>query len=93
MPRKAFYLNTKVCRYLPDVDKMFDFRGERVIQSVDESLQRLGVEYLDVVQVNIVDFKNVFVSVLRILYFYYPYCFPTNRHLQRVVYSRILVWC
>ena len=30
---------------------MFDFRGERVIQSVDESLQRLGVEYLDVVQV------------------------------------------
>ena len=30
---------------------MFDFRGERVIQSVDESLQRLGVEYIDVVQV------------------------------------------
>ena len=30
---------------------MFDFRGERVIQSVDESLQRLGIEYLDVVQV------------------------------------------
>jgi len=51
LPRKAFYLNTKVCRYLPDVEKMFDFRGERVIQSVDESLQRLGVEYLDVVQV------------------------------------------
>lgn len=51
LPRKAFHLATKVGRYEPEVDKMFDFRAERVIRSVDESLQRLGLEYVDVIQV------------------------------------------
>ena len=32
---------------------MFDFRAERVIRSVDESLQRLGLEYIDIIQVSI----------------------------------------
>ena len=56
IPRKAYYLNTKVCRYFPEPEKMFDFRGERVIQSIDESLHRLGVEYLDVAQVHDMEF-------------------------------------
>lgn len=30
---------------------MFDFRAERVIASVEESLGRLGVEYIDCIQV------------------------------------------
>ncbi len=30
---------------------MFDFRAERVIASVDESLQRLGLTYIDSIQV------------------------------------------
>jgi aryl-alcohol dehydrogenase-like predicted oxidoreductase len=29
---------------------MFDFRAERVISSVDESLRRMGVEYIDSIQ-------------------------------------------
>ena len=56
IPRQAYYLNTKVCRYFPEAERMFDFRAERVIQSVDESLQRLGAEYLDVVQVHDMEF-------------------------------------
>lgn len=66
IPRQAYYLNTKcgrlvssrlwlliVCftRYNPDVMGMFDFRAERVIASVEESLGRLGVEYIDCIQV------------------------------------------
>ena len=38
-------------RYVPDIETMFDFRGERVIASVDESLERLGLSYLDCIQV------------------------------------------
>ena len=30
---------------------MFDFSAERTIQSVEESLERLGLEYVDVIQV------------------------------------------
>lgn len=56
IPRSAYYLNTKVGRYDPEPEKMFDFRAERVIQSVDESLQRLGAEYLDVVQIHDMEF-------------------------------------
>ena len=39
-------------RYLPEPTEMFDFRAERVIRSVDESLERLGLTYIDVIQVN-----------------------------------------
>lgn len=39
-------------RYEPDVLKMFDFRAERVLRSVDESLARLGLDYVDVIQVH-----------------------------------------
>ena len=41
VPRSAYYMNTKVGRYLPEIDAMFDFSSERVTQSVDESLRRL----------------------------------------------------
>lgn len=52
VPRKAYYLNTKVGRYDPDVTKMFDFTAERTIRSVHESLERLGVDYIDCIQVH-----------------------------------------
>ena len=41
----------QVCRYQPEVQKMFDFSAERTLQSVDESLKRLGLDYIDVIQV------------------------------------------
>lgn len=53
IPRETYYVATKVGRYEPEVEKMFDFRAERVLQSVDESLQRLGLEYIDIIQVSI----------------------------------------
>ena len=56
IPRKAYYLATKVGRYQNEVDKMFDFTSEKAASSVDESLRRLGVKHLDVVQIHDVEF-------------------------------------
>ena len=51
IPRSCYYIATKVGRYLPEVDKMFDFSAERTLRSVDESLARLGVDCIDIIQV------------------------------------------
>src|SRR5258707_6199535 len=46
IPRDRYILATKVGRY---GQQKFDFSGPRVTASVDESLQRLGVEFVDLV--------------------------------------------
>jgi L-galactose dehydrogenase len=53
--RDKIFLATKCCRY--DVDK-FDFSYDRVIKSIDESLQRLQTDYVDVFQVHDVEFGD-----------------------------------
>src|SRR5438445_10946590 len=45
VPRERFLLGTKLGRY--DLNH-FDFSAKRVVESVDVSLHRLGVEYLDI---------------------------------------------
>lgn len=47
IPRDRYYLATKVGRF---GDAEFDFSARRVTASVDESLARLGVDYLDIIQ-------------------------------------------
>ena len=66
IPRQSYYLTTKVGRYLPDPAEMFDFRAERVIRSVDESLERLGLTYIDVIQVCIIQLTGIYESVCRV---------------------------
>jgi len=56
IPRNTYYLNTKVGRYEKTFGKMFDFSAERVTASVDESLQRLQLNYIDVIQVHDLEF-------------------------------------
>jgi len=56
VPRKAYYLATKVGRYELEPAEMFDFTRDRVLRSVEESLERLGVDYIDVIQVHDVEF-------------------------------------
>lgn len=51
IPREAFYIGTKVGRYKPNIEEMFDFSAERTLQSVDDSLRYLGLDYVDVIQV------------------------------------------
>ncbi|XP_069111873.1 uncharacterized protein [Argopecten irradians] len=58
IPRSSYYLSTKVGRYLPEIDQMFDFRAERTIRSVDESLTRLGLDSVDLIQVHDIEFAE-----------------------------------
>ena len=58
IPRESYYLATKVGRYGYKM-KDFDFSGARVARSVDESLQRLGVEYVDFIQAHDIEFGSV----------------------------------
>ncbi len=53
--RDKIFLATKCGRY--DIDK-FDFSTKRVIESIDESLQRLGTDYVDVYQLHDIEFVN-----------------------------------
>lgn len=52
IPRAAYRLHTKVGRYDADVERMFDFRAERMESSVEASLARLRCEYIDLIQVH-----------------------------------------
>src|SRR2546426_1957540 len=54
--RDRFILGTKCGRY--DVDQ-FDFTAERVSRSVDESLQRMGLDYLDIIQCHDIEFGDL----------------------------------
>ena len=55
VPRNEFTISTKLGRY--DEDK-FDFRPKRVHESVDTSLFRLGVDYLDIVFLHDIEFTD-----------------------------------
>jgi L-galactose dehydrogenase len=56
LPRDSYVLGTKVGRYDRSA---FDFGAERVVSSVEESLKRLGVEYLDVVHCHDIEFGDL----------------------------------
>ena len=56
LPRDGYYLGTKLGRYAP---AHFDFSSRRVIESVDVSLERMKVDYLDVVLCHDVEFVDL----------------------------------
>ena len=56
VPRDSYLLGTKLGRY----DRAhFDFSPQRVIESVDVSLHRMGVEYLDIVLCHDIEFVDM----------------------------------
>jgi len=56
IPRNAYYIATKIGRYEKDPAKMFDFSAEKTKQSIDESLKKLGLSYVDVLQIHDIEF-------------------------------------
>lgn len=59
IPRDQYILATKVGRYHHDA---FDFSAQRVLDSIDESLARLGVDHVDLIQchdIEHVDLKQI----------------------------------
>ncbi len=53
LPRDKVVLATKVGRY---GEEQFDFSAERVTRSIDESLGRLGVEHIDIIQCHDIEY-------------------------------------
>lgn len=58
IPRKAYYIATKVGRYSPDREFMFDFSKERVLQVFERSLRILGVDYVDLLMVHDLEYAE-----------------------------------
>jgi len=58
IPRDQYYLATKVARYGSEI-KDFDFSAKRITASVDESLTRLRVDYVDFIQVHDMEFGDL----------------------------------
>ncbi len=56
VPRDKYIISTKLGRY--DVDS-FDFSPERVVSSVDESLARLGLDYVDIIICHDIEFVEI----------------------------------
>lgn len=56
--RDRFYLATKVGRY-GHTEKDFDFSAARVTRSVEESLERLGVGHIDLIQCHDIEFSSL----------------------------------
>jgi len=56
IPRESYVISTKCGRY-GYMD--FDFSAERVTRSVDESLSRLNLDYLDIILCHDVEFVSL----------------------------------
>lgn len=57
--RERYYLSTKVGRYGEDGHNTWDYSAERVTRSVYESLERLNVDYVDIINVHDIEFANL----------------------------------
>lgn len=51
IPREAYYISTKVGRYEMDIAKQFDFSPKKTRESFQKSLEYLGLDYVDIIQV------------------------------------------
>lgn len=59
VPREKYYLSTKVGRFGHDGVKSWDYSGERAKRSVYESLERLNIDYIDLINVHDIEFSNL----------------------------------
>ena len=58
VPRHTYYIATKVGRYSSDWKKAFDFSAETVVREFENSLRRLQLTYVDLVQVHDFEFRQ-----------------------------------
>lgn len=59
IPRGKFYLSTKVGRYGEDGHNTWDYSAERVTRSVYESMERLNIDYIDIINVHDIEFADL----------------------------------
>lgn len=59
IPRDKFILSTKVGRYGENGVNSWDYSAERVSRSVYESMERLGIDYIDLINVHDIEFADL----------------------------------
>lgn len=57
IPRDRYFLSTKVGRYGKDGVNMWDYSAKRATESVYESMERLHVDYIDLINVHDIEFQ------------------------------------
>ena len=57
IPRENYYLSTKVGRYGKDGVNTWDYSAQRATESVYESMERLNVDYIDLINVHDIEFQ------------------------------------
>ena len=57
IPRDKYYLSTKVGRYGKDGVNTWDYSARRVTDSVYESMERLGIDFIDLINVHDIEFQ------------------------------------
>lgn len=57
IPRDKYYLSTKVGRYGKDGVNSWDYSAKRATESVYESMERLNVDYIDLINVHDIEFQ------------------------------------
>ena len=57
IPRDKYYLSTKVGRYGHDGINTWDYSAKRATESVYESMERLNVDYIDLINVHDIEFQ------------------------------------
>ena len=57
IPRDKYFLSTKVGRYGKDGVNTWDYSAKRVTDSVYESMERLGIDFIDLINVHDIEFQ------------------------------------
>ncbi|SFS71446.1 Predicted oxidoreductase [Porphyromonadaceae bacterium NLAE-zl-C104] len=57
--RNSYYLSTKVGRYGKDGNNYWDYSAGRAVESVYESMERLNVDYIDLINVHDIEFADL----------------------------------
>ena len=57
IPRDKYFLSTKVGRYGKDGVNTWDYSAKRAVESVYESMERLNVDYIDLINVHDIEFQ------------------------------------
>ena len=58
IPRDRYFLSTKVGRYGKDGKNTWDYSAQRVTDSVYESMERLGIDFIDLINVHDIEFQG-----------------------------------
>lgn len=59
IPRDKFFLSTKVGRYGEDGHNTWDYSAKRAKESVYESMERLHLDYIDIINVHDIEFADL----------------------------------